>query len=102
VAAPLTGLEEAEAARRLAATGPNELYRTRSRGLISIVLGAMREPMFGLLLAAAAIYLLLGDLGEGLFLTAGACSAIGLVVLQEARSERAMARLRELAQPSSR
>ena len=40
--------------------------------------------MFLLLLAAAALYLVLGDLGEGLFMVAGAVVTIGLVVLQEA------------------
>jgi len=38
----------------------------------------------------------LGDLGEGLFLMAGAVATIGLVVLQEARSERALSALRDI------
>ena len=45
---------------------------------------------------------MLGDIGEGLFMTAGAVVTIGLVVLQEARSERALAALRELAEPFAR
>ena len=51
--------------------------------------------MFILLVAAAALYLWLGSLGEGLFLCLGAAMSIGLVVAQEARSERALAALRE-------
>jgi Ca2+-transporting ATPase len=62
----------------------------------------MREPMVLLLVGAAALYLALGDLGEGLFLVGGAVAAIGLVIFQEARSERALAALRELAQPNAR
>ena len=62
----------------------------------------MREPMFLLLIGAAALYLVLGDLGEGLFLMAGALATIGLVILQEARSERALAALRDLSQPHAR
>lgn len=58
--------------------------------------------MFLLLLAAAGLYLVLGDIGEGLFMMAGAAVTIGLVVLQEARSERALAALRELAEPFAR
>ena len=58
--------------------------------------------MFLLLLAAAGLYLVLGDIGEGLFMMAGAVVTIGLVVLQEARSERALAALRELAEPFAR
>src|ERR671912_40733 len=100
--AGLTGLDEAEAGRRLGRQGPNGVGGTRSRGLIDIVRGILREPMFLLLLAAAGLYLVIGDIGEGLFMTAGAVVTIGLVVLQEARSERALAALRELAEPFAR
>ena len=102
VTAGLTGLDEAEAQRRLAQHGPNAVAGKRSRGLVDIVRGILREPMFLLLLAAAGLYLVLGDIGEGLFMTAGAVVTIGLVVLQEARSEQALAALRELAEPFAR
>lgn len=100
--ASLTGLDEAEAQRRLARYEPNAVAGKRSRSLIDIVRGILREPMFLLLLAAAGLYLVLGDIGEGLFMMAGAAVTIGLVVLQEARSERALAALRELAEPFAR
>ncbi|UAL08690.1 HAD-IC family P-type ATPase [Caulobacter segnis] len=96
------GLEEGEAAARLAAVGPNELPRAPGRGLARIVGETLREPMFLLLVGAAVLYLVLGDLGEGLFLTAGALASVGLVVMQEARSERALSALRDLAQPLAR
>jgi Ca2+-transporting ATPase len=98
----LNGLSQTEAARRLRETGPNELPQTSGRGLIEIVSDTMREPMFLLLLGAAILYMLLGDLGEGLFLFGGAFASIGLVIFQEARSERALAALRELSQPHAR
>ncbi|ADG08630.1 cation-translocating P-type ATPase [Caulobacter segnis] len=97
-----TGLTEAEAARRLAEFGPNALPRAVGRGLAEILLDTLREPMFLLLIGAAGLYLVLGDLGEGLFLMAGAVATIGLVVLQEARSERALSALRDLSQPHAR
>jgi Ca2+-transporting ATPase len=100
--ASLTGLDEAEAQRRLAQHGPNAVQEKRARGILDIVRGILREPMFLLLLAAAGLYLILGDIGEGLFMTAGAGVTIGLVVLQEARSERALVALRELAEPFAR
>ncbi|WP_262298256.1 cation-translocating P-type ATPase [Microvirga sesbaniae] len=102
VPAGLTGLDDSEAQRRLARHGPNAVAGKRSRGLVEIVRGILREPMFLLLLAAAGLYLMLGDIKEGLFMTAGAVVTIGLVVLQEARSERALAALRELAEPYAR
>jgi P-type Ca2+ transporter type 2C len=100
--ASLTGLDEAEAQSRLTQHGPNAVQEKRSRGILDIVRGILREPMFLLLLAAAGLYLMLGDIGEGLFMMAGALVTIGLVVLQEARSERALAALRELAEPFAR
>ncbi len=98
----LRGLTKAEAAAGLSRDGANELPGKPGRGLFRIVLETMREPMFLLLVAAAGLYLILGDLGGGLFLMAGALATIGLVVLQEARSERALAALRDLSQPLAR
>ena len=81
----LNGLTQTEAARRLREIGPNELPQTQGRGLVQIALETMREPMFLLLLGAAILYMVLGDLGEGLFLLAGALATICLVIFQEAR-----------------
>ncbi|MDP3592913.1 cation-transporting P-type ATPase, partial [Phenylobacterium sp.] len=97
-----TGLNAEEAAERLARIGPNEIAAGGGRSLWSILLETMREPMFLLLAGAAILYLFLGDLGEGLFLLGGASASIGLVIFQEARSERALAALREIAQPVAR
>ena len=58
--------------------------------------------MFLLLLVAAAIYLLLGDLGEGLLLGGFALLSVGLVVFQQRRSARALDALRELSAPQAR
>lgn len=96
------GLSQAEAEARLKAWGPNALPKSRARTLPRIVIETAREPMFLLIVAAALIYLVLGDVGEGLFLFAGALLTVGLVIMQEARSERALAALRDLAQPKVR
>ena len=98
----LTGLDQAEAQLRLVRYGSNALDQKRSRNLLDILRGILREPMFLLLLVAAGLYLVVGDLGEGLFMVAGAVVTIGLVVLQETRSERALAALRKLAEPFAR
>jgi Ca2+-transporting ATPase len=58
--------------------------------------------MFLLLLAAAALYLIFGDPAEGIFLSAGALLSFGLVIVQEARSERALQALNRLAEPKAR
>ena len=97
-----TGLTEAEAAARLAQYGPNRLRQARRRGLFDVARHTLAEPMFLLLLAAAGLYLVLGDLGEGLFLLGGAILSLGLVIGQELRSERALAALNALAEPVAR
>lgn len=96
------GLSETEAAARLARFGPNLIRQPRSRTLPHIIRDTLREPMFLLLLGAAALYLLIGDLAEGLFLSGGAILALALVIVQEARSEQALRALNALAEPKAR
>ncbi len=96
---PLSGLSAPEAEALLKSHGPNTLHSTKSRSLATVALGTLREPMYVFLLAAASLYLVVGDLGEGLFLMGGAVVSVGLVVFQDARSERALAALRQLAEP---
>ncbi|MCC3243904.1 cation-translocating P-type ATPase [Methylocystis sp. WRRC1] len=93
------GLTSGEAARRLAQFGPNAPPEAPPLGFFAIALRTLKEPMFALLVAAAALYLFVGDLGEGLFMVAGAAASISLVVVQELRSERALKALQRLAEP---
>ena len=93
------GLDEAEAARRLARHGRNELPPPPRRGLGRIAAQVMTEPMFLLLALAAGAYLVLGEPAEGSLLAGFAVITIGLVVVQERRSERALEALRALGAP---
>jgi Ca2+-transporting ATPase len=98
----LAGLDEDEAARRLAVEGPNTLAAQERRRWRAIAADAAREPMFLLLLGAALLYLALGQPGEGLFLCFMVAVSLGLALYQEGRTERALAALRELASPRAR
>ena len=93
------GLTATEAAARLTRFGPNILQESRRRGFTDVLRSTLREPMFLLLLVAAGLYLVFGDIGEGIFLLAGACLSLGLVIFQEMRSEHALAELNALAEP---
>ena len=95
------GLTAAEAAERLRRDGRNELPQERQRGPLRIILEAVREPMLQLLLGAGVIYLVVGDLAEALILLAFAVLNVGLVVVQESRTERALAALKDLTSPSA-
>ena len=66
------------------------------------MLSVLREPMLLLLLAATAVYVVLGDAGEALLLALSVLAVIGLTIYQEQKSERALEALRELGSPRAR
>jgi Ca2+-transporting ATPase len=93
------GLTWAEAEARLKAEGYNELPGSHGRSTLAIALSVVREPMFMLLMAAAAIYFVLGDLGEAAVLLCSVLVMIGITVHQEQRTERVLDALRDLTSP---
>jgi len=93
------GLSGTEAARRLATDGPNALPTAGRRSGAAIVLGVLREPMFSLLVAAALVYLVLGDLREALVLAVSIFAVIAIAAIQERKAERALEALRDLSSP---
>jgi Ca2+-transporting ATPase len=95
----LTGLPEDEADRRLRSEGYNELAQTRKRGLFRIAVEVCSEPMFELLIAASAIYFMLGDLSEAFILVGSAITTVMVAVVQEHRTERVLEALRDLTSP---
>ncbi|HEV8679964.1 MAG TPA: cation-transporting P-type ATPase, partial [Stellaceae bacterium] len=98
-AARLTGLGGQEAAARLRDEGYNELPAGNRRTLLRILIGIIGEPMFALLLGAAAVYLALGDLTEAVVLVAFATSSVSIALIQETRTERILESLRDLTSP---
>ncbi|MGE5169861.1 MAG: cation-translocating P-type ATPase [Rudaea sp.] len=92
-------LTSREAAARLARDGHNELPSAKPRAPWAIAWEVVREPMFLLLIGAAAIYLALGDRREALALVASVGVMIGITFYQERKTERALDALRDLASP---
>jgi Ca2+-transporting ATPase len=95
----MTGLSRTEAETRLAAEGPNTLPGAQRRTLLRIVLEVIREPMFLLLIACGALYFSIGDRQEAAMLLGFVAVIIGITVVQERRTERALDALRDLSQP---
>ena len=93
------GLSSIEAAERLARDGPNQLPGSAPKSNLAIVHEVLTEPMFLMLLAAGGIYLALGDKGEALFLLGSVFVIIGITLVQERRTQRALESLRELSAP---
>ncbi|HEU4818439.1 cation-translocating P-type ATPase [Janthinobacterium sp.] len=94
-----SGWTTAEAAARLAADGPNELPAARPLGYWRLLAEIVREPMFLLLLACGAIYLLLGDRQEAAMLLGFVVLVIGISYVQRQRTERSLSALRDLSSP---
>jgi Ca2+-transporting ATPase len=103
VEAPPTsgGLTQAEAVARLQRYGHNELPPEISRPWISLVAGIVREPMFLLLIATAAIYFALGELIDATVLLVAVSLIISITIYQEQKTERALAALRQLSSPGA-
>ncbi len=93
------GLSAAQAAKALQDDGPNELPGTAHRGLLAIARDTLADPMFALLLAAGILYLVLGDLQEGLILFGLVLVVLALTLYQEGKTERAIESLRDLTSP---
>jgi Ca2+-transporting ATPase len=92
-------LTDAQAAERLARDGHNELPSARPRSVLAIALNVVREPMFMLLVACGAIYLLLGDRQEALMLLGFVGVVMAITFVQERKTERALEALRDMASP---
>ncbi len=93
-----SGLDPQDAASRLARDGPNALEEVQRRSVLQRIAAMLAEPMFGLLVAAVVIYLVLGDLGEGAMLGVFVLAVLGLTFYQEGKSEASIAALRSLTQ----
>lgn len=94
-----TDLTPTQAADRLREEGPNELGQSQRRTLRDIALEVLREPMFGLLLGAGAIYLAMGNAREALILLGFVVIIMGITALQERRTDKALDALRDLSSP---
>ena len=97
--ATAVGLSDDEAAHRLVRDGCNELPSSKPRSLFAIALEVVREPMFLLLVASGSLYLVLGDLTEGLLLLAFVFVVMGITLYQQRKTERALEALRDLSSP---
>ena len=93
------GLSEDDARRIIAEDGANEIASQEKRGLVTIVIEVVREPMFLMLVAAGALYLLMGSPGDALMLLGFVFVVMAITIVQERRTERALDALRDLSSP---
>jgi P-type Ca2+ transporter type 2C len=97
-----SGLADAEAARRLAAGGANELARHEVPSPWRLAWDAATQPFIVLLLGSGALALLLGEVRDGLLVMIGLVPIVAADVVTEYRAERALEALREASTPLAR
>ncbi len=93
------GLTEKEVAEKLQSEGFNELPSSKPKNIFHIALGVIKEPMFLLLVACGTLYLVLGDIQEGLMLMGFVFVVMGIEFYQERKTEKALDALKDLASP---
>jgi P-type Ca2+ transporter type 2C len=95
----LKGLSQKEASEILQKEGYNELPSSKPKSVFKIAFGVIKEPMFLLLVACGTLYLILGDLQEGLMLLSFVFVIMWIEFYQEKKTEKALDALKDLASP---
>ena len=95
----LQGLSASAVLEKQAKEGLNELPSSKPRNFLALAWGIIKEPMFILLVACGTLYLVLGDLQEGLMLLGFVFVIMGIEFYQEKKTEKALDALKDLASP---
>lgn len=93
------GLSQAQVQEKQKREGLNELPSSKPKNLFTIAWGVVKEPMFLLLVACGTLYLILGDVEEGLMLLGFVFVIMGIEFYQERKTEKALDALKDLASP---
>jgi Mg2+-importing ATPase len=95
------GLTEAEARRRLAETGTNELSRSMHVGILRHVATQLASPLMLILLAASGVAAWTGQTLDALIIVAAVLLSVLLDAVQTVRSTSAAERLRQAIVPTA-
>jgi Ca2+-transporting ATPase len=93
------GLTGEQVKEQLRKEGYNELPSSKPRGILSIAFGVVKEPMFLLLVACGTLYLILGDVQEGVLLLGFVFVIMAIEFYQKKKTEKALDALKDLASP---
>jgi Ca2+-transporting ATPase len=94
-----SGLSTDEAARRLLEDGPNELPTARKRSLLEQAWAVVSQPMLLLLVVAGTVNFVLAEPLDGALLMSFVVVVIAISIVQERKTENALAALRDLSAP---
>ena len=93
------GLNEETVKEKIKNEGFNELPSSKPKNFLALAWGVVQEPMFLLLVACGTLYLILGDVQEGLMLLGFVFVIMGIEFYQEKKTEKALDALKDLASP---
>ncbi len=94
-----TGLTTAEARHRLDTAGPNRLQAEEKEPFWEEFLEELREPLILLLVFTGILYIILGELGDGLTIFAVILLLNTIEVVNEQRAKKAISALQQMAEP---
>jgi len=98
---PSRGLSESEANSRLAHYGLNRLVEKKRRSVIVLFVRQMNNVLVFILVAAALISALLGELSDSLIIAAVILLNAVIGVIQESKAEKAVQELKKLSTPNT-
>jgi len=93
------GLNQVQVLEKQTKEGLNELPSSKPKNILILAWGVVKEPMFLLLVACGSLYLVLGDVQEGLMLLGFVFVIMGIEFYQEKKTEKALDALKDLASP---
>lgn len=93
------GLTTSQAKEKLRVEGYNTLPSSKPKNLFHIAFRVIKEPMFILLVSCGTLYLILGDIQEGLMLLGFVFVIMGIEFFQEKKTEKALDALKDMASP---
>ncbi len=93
------GLTTNQVKEKLRTEGLNNLPSSKPKNFFTIAFGVVKEPMFILLVACGTLYLVLGDIQEGVMLLGFVFVIMGIEFYQEKKTEKALDALKDMASP---
>src|SRR3989339_2242834 len=95
----IEGLSDQEVLIARKQFGNNQLSFKQNNGFLDALKSIFKEPMVILLLVAASIYFITGNVGDGLFLAGAILLVAAISLYQDDRSKQALQKLEEFTQP---
>lgn len=93
------GLSKKEVEDKLQQWGYNELPSVKPKSVWHIAFESFKEPMFILLICSSVLYMLLGDITEGIILLVSILLIVFITFYQHQKTEKALNALKQLSSP---